>query len=295
VFQKNINPFSRSRDNEKPLILDGAMGSLLQQMDYRPDSNIWMTPLNSSLPEIIKSVHKSYIESGAVIITTNTFRTNPSALSKAGITNCAPLVRQAVNLVKETIKELPLYIAGANAPAEDSYHSIRKLSYNQLELNHKIHIDLLIENDVHFILNETQSHFDEIKIICKHCHSNDIPYVVSLLFDEDLNIISGESVEYVLKFIREHEPLAIGFNCIAPRLLDHLMEELAIDFNWGFYLNCAGEDYFKRKIETVVDTTQYLKIIKKYIKSHPSFIGACCGSTPAHIKAIKKYFNENIN
>ena len=295
MLEKDINPFSESRVNEKPLILDGAMGSLLQQMGYKQDSNIWMTPLNRSLPEIIKSVHKSYIDSGANIITTNTFRTNPSAVSKAGILNSAPLVKEAVNLVKESVKELPVYIAGANAPAEDSYQKIRNLSYNQLEMNHKIHIDLLKENGVHFILNETQSHFDEIKIICQHCQSNNIPYVISILFDEDLNIISGESVGYVLKFIREHEPLAIGFNCIAPRLFEHLMQILEIDFNWGFYLNCGGEDYFKRKIETLVDPILYLQIIEKYITFNPSFIGGCCGSTPAHIKAIKKFLNGNIN
>jgi len=295
VLQKDVNPFSISIDNKKPLILDGAMGSLLQQMGFKPDSNIWMTPLNSSLPEIIKSVHRLYIESGADIITTNTFRTNPSALSKVGIHNSAPFVKEAVDLVKETVKGFPIYIAGANAPAEDSYQKVRKLNYNQLEANHKNHIDLLIENDVHFILNETQSHFDEIKIICKYCHSIDIPYIVSILFDEDLNIISGESVEYILKFILEHEPLAIGFNCIAPRLLEYLMEELEIGFNWGFYLNCAGEDYFKKRIDTVVDSIQYVKIIEKYIKFNPSFIGACCGSTSAHIKAIKKFLSEKIN
>ncbi len=295
MLEKDINPFSSPMDNENPLILDGAMGSLLQQMGYRPDSNIWMTLLNSSLPEIIKSVHKSYIDSGADIITTNTFRTNPSALSKSGIYNSAPLVKEAVNLVKESVEDLPKYIAGANAPAEDSYQKIRNLSYNQLELNHKNHIDLLVENNVHFILNETQSHFDEIKIICNHCRSNNIPYVVSLLFDEDLNIMSGETVEYILKFIVEHEPLAIGFNCIAPILFEHLMEELEIDFNWGFYLNCAGDDYFKENIDTLVDSNQYVKIIEKYIKFNPSFIGACCGSTPAHIKAIKLFLNEKFS
>lgn len=294
MLKKGKNPFSISIDSEKPLILDGAMGSLLQQMGYKPDSNIWMTSLNKSSPEIIKSVHRSYIEAGADIITTNTFRTNPSALSDVGIFNIAPLVKEAVNLVKESAKDLSIYIAGANAPAEDSYQKVRKLNYNQLELNHKNHIDLLIENDVHFILNETQSHFDEIKIICNHCYNNGIPYVLSLLFDEDLNIISGESIEYVLEFIWEHEPFAIGFNCIAPRLFEHLMEELEIYFNWGFYLNCAGENYFKRKIETIVDSIQYLRIIEKYIKFKPSFIGACCGSTPEHIRAIKKYLNGKI-
>jgi methionine synthase I (cobalamin-dependent) len=292
VLEKDKNPFLLSRVNEKPLILDGAMGSLLQQMGYKPDSNIWMTSLNRSLPEIIKSVHESYIDSGANIITTNTFRTNPSALFRVGMLNSAPLVKEAVNLVKESVKDLSVYIAGANAPAEDSYQKNRNLSYNQLEINHKIHIDLLKENDVHFILNETQSHIDEIKIICHHCQSNNIPYVISILFDEDLNIISGESVDYVCKYIMEHEPLAIGFNCIAPRLFEHLMEKLEIEFNWGFYLNCGGEDYFKRKIETLVDPISYIKIIEKFITFNPSFIGACCGSTPAHIKEIKKFLDE---
>jgi len=289
------NPFSRIIDDKKPLILDGAMGSLLQQMGYKPDSNIWMTSLNSISPEIIKSVHKSYIEAGANIITTNTFRTNPAALADAGIFDCAPLVKEAVRLAKESVNDHPVYIAGSNAPAEDSYQKIRKLSYKQLELNHKNHIDLLQENDVYFILNETQSHFDEIKIICSHCQRNNIPYVISILFDEKLKILSQEPVEYILKFIWEHEPFAIGFNCIAPRLLDNLLGNIQMSYKWGFYLNCAGENYFNTKIESVVDADRYIKIIEKNLKFKPSFIGACCGSSPEHIKAIKKYLNEKDN
>jgi homocysteine S-methyltransferase len=295
VLQKDENPFLKSSRKKKPLILDGAMGSLLQQMGFKPDSKRWMTDLNRSSPDVIRSVHKSYIKAGADIITTNTFRTNPGALSAAGIYDVAPFVEEAVNIAKESINELPIYIAGSNAPAEDCYQIERKISYNQLEKNHKKHIDLLIENDVHFILNETQSHFDEIKIICNHCYNNRIPYVISLIFTERLKIFSGEKVENILKFVAEHEPLAIGFNCIAPGSFDNLLKRLEIDFNWGYYLNCAGDNYFKEKIVSAIDSIKYTRIVEKSLKFRPSFIGACCGSSPEHIKALKAFLNGKTN
>ena len=294
-IQKIKDSFSEATKIKKPLILDGATGSLLQQIGYKPDSAAWMTFLNKSSPEIISAVHRSYIEAGADIITTNTFRTNPAALLNAGIYDVAPLVKEAVDIAKQAVDGLPVYIAGSNAPAEDCYQINRKLSYNELELNHKKHIDLLIENKVHFILNETQSHFDEIEIICNHCHINKIPYILSLLFDNKLKIFSGESIKYVLEFILEHDPLAIGFNCIAPGLFERLLDIIELNFRWGFYLNCAGEIYSKDKIESVVDSFQYSMIIENSLKFKPSFVGACCGSTPEHIKAIRKLLNGKID
>jgi homocysteine S-methyltransferase len=295
VTQITENLFSKSANENRPLILDGAMGSLFQKKGYIPDSNIWMTRLNCIASDTVIIFHKSYIDAGADIISTNTFRTNPSALSTVGIKDSAPYVREAVNLAKEAIKEFPVYLAGSNAPAEDCYQEDRTLTYNQLESNHKIHIDLLIENDVEFILNETQSHFDEIKIVCRHCYSNRIPYVVSIYFDENLKILSGESIELVLAYIWEHEPLAVGFNCIAPELFEMLTNKVDINFNWGFYLNCFGGSFFKEGINTIIDSTKYLKIVKNSLKYEPSFIGACCGSTPEHIEKIKKFLNGKNN
>jgi homocysteine S-methyltransferase len=295
VTQITENLFSKSANENRPLILDGAMGSLFQQMGYIPDSNIWMTRLNSIASETVIEFHKSYIDAGADIISTNTFRTNPSSLSTVGMKDSAPYVREAVNLAKKAINESPIYLAGSNAPAEDCYQKDRTLTYNQLELNHKNHIDLLIENDVDFILNETQSHFDEIKIICRYCYSNRIPYVVSVYFDENLNILSGESIDLVLAYILEHEPLAVGFNCIAPELFEKLINKIVINFIWGFYLNCCGGSFLKEGINSLIDSNKYLKIVKKSLKYEPSFIGACCGSTPEHIEKIKKFFYGKNN
>jgi S-methylmethionine-dependent homocysteine/selenocysteine methylase len=89
----------------------------------------------------------------------------------------------------------------------------------------------------------------------------------------------------------EHEPLAIGFNCVAPRLFLILMDTLKINFYWGFYLNCGGEDYCRDRIVSVVDSVEYIEIIEKNLKYNPSFIGACCGSNPKHINAIRRFLN----
>ena len=192
------NPFETKLS--KPLVLDGAMGSYLQQKGLLTDDVLWTTNLNHNNPDLIIQTHLEYIDAGADIITTNTFRTNPASLLKAGMTNASEYVKESVDLAKQTVIGKKVLIAGSNAPAEDCYQEIRKLSHYELEINHKNHIDLLIDNGVDFVLNETQSHFDELQIICDHCDRNNIPYVVSLYVLDSLRILSGESLDNILSF-----------------------------------------------------------------------------------------------
>lgn len=295
MLQKVNNPFSLSVSEKRPLILDGVLGSLLQKMGCKPNSHIWMTELNRTSPDLIMDVHKSYIKARADIITTNTFRTNLAAIEVIGISNAAPYVKEAVKLAKVAVSDDSIYIAGLNAPAEDCYQKKRNLSYKKLEMNYKIHIDLLIDNNVNFILNETQSHLDEITIICKHCLTNKLPYVLSFYFDNKLNILSGESLESVIKLVVEHDPLAIGINFIAPDILEKILQEINLDHNWGFYLNCGSLNYFDKDIVSGVDSKQYLKVVGESMKYVPSFIGACCGSTPDHIRVIKELLDGKNN
>src|ERR1017187_7612228 len=77
-----FNPFSIARRMKRPLILDGAMGSLLQQHGVPRDESLWMSLANITHPEIVTELHRQYIEAGSDIITTNTFRTNPVAIGE---------------------------------------------------------------------------------------------------------------------------------------------------------------------------------------------------------------------
>jgi len=286
------NPFETARKQKHPLILDGALGSLLQQEGYNVAESSWMTMANETYPEAVIKIHKDYIKAGAYIITTNTFRTNPVAIEKEGIEDFARYVKNAVNIAKKAIENKSVLIAGSNAPAEDCYQKERTINSNKLQSNHHNHIDLLIDSGIYFILNETFSHLDEIKIVCKYCFDNRIPYVISLYFTEELLLLSGEPLVEGLNIAQEHNPLAIGFNCISPEYFDRAVEKMDINFNWGFYLNCSFDEHNPKKIGCAVTPDDYSKIVKKYLKINPSFIGACCGSSPEHIKAIKKVIDE---
>lgn len=286
------NPFETARKQKHPLIIDGALGSLLQKEDYPSSGSSWMTMVNETYPETVLKIHNNYIKAGASIITTNTFRTNPVALAIEGITDFAKYVKNAVIISKKAIKNKSVLIAGSNAPAEDCYQKERTITSNKLQLNHHYHIDLLIDNGVHFILNETFSHLDEIEIVCQYCSDNNIPYVISLYFTEELLLLSGEPLVDGLKLVQEHNPMVIGFNCIAPEHFDRAMEKMEINFNWGFYLNCGFDENNPQKFECTVSPDAYGEIVKKYLEFNPSFIGACCGSSPEHIKAIKRVIDE---
>ena len=286
------NPFETARIQKRSLIIDGAMGSLLQQKGYNSAESTWMTMVNETYPDAVIKIHKNYIKVGADIITTNTFRTNPAALEREGITDFEKYVINAVNISKRAIENKSILIAGSNAPAEDCYQKERTISLNKLQVNHHNHIDLLANRGVHFILNETFSHLDEIDVVCKYCSDNKIPYVFSLYFTEELLLLSGESLDEGLNIVQEHNPMAIGFNCIAPEHFDRAMEQTDINFNWGFYLNCGFDEHNPVKMECAVTSDDYSEIVKKYLKINPSFIGACCGSSPEYIKGIKKVIDE---
>ena len=279
----------------RPLILDGAIGSLLQQQNIKMDKHLWSSFANITHPQNVVELHKSYIAAGADIMTTNSFRTNPVAYNKAKLKiSNKEFVEQSVLLAKEAVFSNDIIIAGSNPPAEDCYQKIRTIAEIELERNHKTHIDLLWDSGCDIILNETQSHFDEIKIICEHCSNDNIPYILSLFVSDDLRLLSGEKLEDILHFIIDYSPIAIGFNCIHPDVFFKIANKIKCDFNWGFYLNLGSGKYSDLNITEGITPHEYTKIIDHYLKYNPLFIGSCCGSTPNHTRAIKEYLFEKF-
>ena len=283
----DLEIFKLAKVKHRPLILDGAMGSLLQQNGFENNIKTWMTNVNRISPDTIVSIHSEYIKAGADIITTNTFRTNPVAFDN-DIYRSKEEVKLAVSLAKSITTTL---IAGSNAPAEDCYQKERRVSKELLEINHCNHIDFLIDNEVDFILNETQSHWDEIEIICKHCYKNSIPFVISLYFKDDLTLLSGEAITDAINLIMDNGALAAGFNCIAPNIYSKLIARKILPETWGFYLNCGSGNPEDEIIECGISPETYLKSVEESLAFSPSFIGTCCGSGFEHIKKIKEYLD----
>ena len=288
---KLINPFSFARVIQHPLILDGAMGSMLQQKGLKSDGPMWMSLANLNFPDIVYSIHKEYIDAGADIITTNTFRTNPVAVKKFGRNlDTNKIVKSAVTLALQAANDLPVFVAGSNAPAEDCYQKEKKLSLAKIRYNHAEHIDLLMEAGCNFILNETQSHLEEIKIISQYCSSKSIPFIMSVFIDRNLRLLSGEKIMDVINIIQEFKPLAIGVNCVKPETFLKFYKICKMDFNWGAYLNAGAGSYRNKNILTGIFPDEYALLIKDILAKNPSFIGGCCGTTPDHIKQVKNLY-----
>lgn len=277
----------------QPLILDGAMGSLLQQKNIELHKYLWSSIANITHPEVIVQIHKEYIDAGAEIITTNTFRSNPNAFCQSNlhITN-EEFIRCGIQLAIDAIEDKQILIAGSNAPAEDCYQVERSIINNKLDYNHKLHIEQLWESGCDIIWNETQSHWDEIKIICAFCSENSYPYVVNLYFTEELNLLSGEPLHEAVSFISDFSPAGIGFNCISPQLLKKYFENNTPPKNWGFYFNCGGGNIYDEIIKCGLEPQSYLNEVKQFLELNPMYVGSCCGSNPNHIRAIKELFNE---
>jgi homocysteine S-methyltransferase len=288
----NFNLFSWTKKIGRPLILDGAIGSLLQQRGIFSYDSLWSSAANLEHREAVLQIHKEYIQAGADIITTNTFRTNLSALKHSNKEyNVNDLVKEGVLLAKKAKGRLPILIAGSNPPAEDCYQVERKISGKELIENHQLQISLLKEYGVDIILNETQSHLDEIKIVCEICNQNRFDFIVSLFFTDKLKLLSGEDLFRVVEYVNRFEPLAIGFNCIIPETFLKILDKIPANINWGFYLNCGDGNYSDSSVACAVNENDYLEIIKKALPYKPSFIGSCCCSNPEHTKSIKNYFN----
>lgn len=290
--RKRINIIEKYSELNRPLILDGAMGSLLLEKGITNHPILWTALANIEKSEIVKNIHIDYIDAGAEIITTNTFRTNPYSIKKSNLNiSAAEFVKTAINNALDAINDNEVIIAGSNAPAEDCYQKERTISFNELESNHKIHIELLWESTVDIIWNETQSHRDEIEIICKYCYENKIPYVVNLFFDKNLKILSGEDLIEIIELISSWDPIAIGFNCIKPETFYKYIEKYSLPLRWGFYFNCGAGNYTDETITCGISPNSYIEYIKPLLEYKPLFIGTCCGSSPLHTKSVKEFFN----
>jgi methionine synthase I (cobalamin-dependent) len=287
MMSQNFNLFSFSSKIHRPLILDGSIGALLHKKGFVEDSFFWSTLANEKHPHEVIKLHKEYIKAGADIITTNTFRTNPAALKLSGKRLSDKYVKKAVKLAKEAITNHSVLVAGSNAPAEDCYQSIRILRLKEIEHNHITHINQLMENGCDFILNETQSHLDEIKIISDYCRRNGVPFVMSFFFDEKLKLLDGNDLREAVKYTLKNSPLAIGFNCITYEILINALSVIKFDYNWGYYLNCSKGNITNKIYSSGLTITNYIDIVKTFMRHSPSFIGSCCGSTPAFTKQIK--------
>ncbi|MBU1192470.1 MAG: methionine synthase [Gammaproteobacteria bacterium] len=303
------------------LILDGAMGTMIQrykleEADYRGERfKDWPSDLkgNNDLlsltqPKIIGDIHRAYLEAGADIIETNTF--NSTAISMADYHQeelvyelnfeSAKLARAACDAYATPDK--PRFVAGVLGPTNRTASlspdvnnpGFRNVSFDALRETYYEATKALVDGGADIILIETI--FDTLNakaaVFAVESYFEDtgkrLPVMISgTITDASGRTLSGQTAEAFFNSLRHARPISLGFNCAlgAKQLREHIDELAGIaDCGVNAHPNAGLPNEFGEYDES---PEAMAKEIAEWAQSgFLNIIGGCCGTTPAHIKAI---------
>ena len=277
-----------------PVILDGAMGTELQRRGVDIGLPLWSANGLIAHPEIVLQIHKDYVEAGADIITTNTFRTTRRAFRNANLPDRSEaLTRSAVDIARKARESFPdhdVLIAGSIAPIEDCYRVDLVPPERELYEEHVLHASRLAEQGVDLLLLETMNTVREAFAACKAAKSTGKEVIVSFVCGRDGRLLSGESIAEAVGAIARLDPSAFSINCVAPRYVGLGLAELkkATSLPLALYANIGSpdDDTSGDMVKSDVNEEKYVGFAADWIAEGVAIVGGCCGTTPAYIRAL---------
>jgi 5-methyltetrahydrofolate--homocysteine methyltransferase len=307
------------------LVMDGAMGTMIQgyrlgEAEYRGaclaghvhdikgDNDV----LVLSQPHVIREIHDAYLEAGADIIETNTFNATAIAQGDYGLQHrvrdinfaAAKIAREAADDWTRRTPDKPRFVAGALGPTNRTASispdvndpGARNVRFDQLVATYGEAIEGLADGGADLFLVETifdtlngkaalfalESYFDSV--------GQRLPLIVSgTITDASGRTLSGQTTEAFWNSVRHVRPLAVGLNCsLGGALMRPYIEEVArvADTFVSCYPNAGLPNPMA---ETGYDETpaQTARLLGEFARSgFVNIVGGCCGTTPAHIRAI---------
>ena len=313
----------RNEIQKRILVLDGAMGTMLQaykftEEDFRgerfkdyPSSLKGNNDLLSiTQPKAIAEIHKKYFEAGADIVETNTFSGTTIAMADYNMESLVyELNYESAKIAKEVANEFtkqnpnrPRFVAGSIGPTNKTASlspdvnrpEYRAITFNELRIAYKQQVEALLDGGVDLLLVETIFDtlnakaalfaIDEVQVE----RNIDIPIMVSgTITDASGRTLSGQTVEAFLASISHIPLLSVGFNCaLGAKQLQPYLKRLSRETNFytSAHPNAGLPNAFGEYDET---PRQMQSFIENYLKDDLiNIIGGCCGTSPAHIKAI---------
>jgi len=305
------------------LVLDGAMGTMLQQYNFQEEDfrgerfKDYPSPLqgNNDLlsltqPEAIAEIHAKYFEAGADIVETNTFSGTTIAMADYDMEDLvyelnyesAKIARQVADKFTKEQPEKPRFVAGSIGPTNRTASlspdvnrpEYRAITFNELRVAYKQQVEALIDGGVDMLLVETifdtlnaKAALFAIEEVKEERHI-DIPIMVSgTITDASGRTLSGQTVEAFLTSISHIPLLSVGFNCaLGAQQLKPYLQRLSdeTEFFTSAHPNAGLPNAFGEYDETPEQMQGY---IEDYLKDNLiNIIGGCCGTSPEHIKAI---------
>jgi len=278
------------------IILDSAMGTRLEEMGHKLSEPLWSATVLQSNPEDIVQIHRENIEAGAQVITTNTFRTTPFSLHRAGMsgvdahTRARALTLLAIRLAWKTVKESgkDVKIAAAIAPLADSWRP-EDFPGNIISRPwHDAQLDNLSHSSTDILLLETMNSAREAKGLTELALRYEKPVWVSFALNGAGQIYNGDDLISTAKYLEKKGVSAIGVNCSSladsSNALKALREIVSIPLL--AYPNVEKTPGGNQKSQNKISLEEFADWAGQVEELGVEFIGACCGSDHTYIKAL---------
>jgi 5-methyltetrahydrofolate--homocysteine methyltransferase len=286
------------------LVLDGAMGSILQARlrveDYGGAHLENCTDnVSRANPGVVYAVHTSYLAAGADIIETNSFNGHPVSLAEFQLQADAYDINYAAAALARTAADeysalgRPRWVAGAMGPTTRSITVTRNIDFRALREGYYLQARALIEGGADLLLIETCQDTRNVKSALlaidelERDLSMEIPVMVSGTIEPMGTMLAGQAADAFWVSIAHHKLLAVGLNCATgPEFMtDHLrtIHEMA-PTRVSCYPNAGIPDEELQYLET---PESFAAQLEKFVDhGWLNMVGGCCGTTPAHIKAV---------
>ena len=307
---KNSYDFLQNDLKNRILLLDGAMGTMIQKQNLTADDfggekyegcNDYLV---LTKPEIIKNIHKEYLKSGSDIIETNSFGALDIVLKDYDLEDRAfEMSKRAAELVNEAILEYRsenpddtrhLYVAGALGPSNKSISVTGGVTFDELVHTYYTAVSGLLAGGVDLILFETIQDTRNLKAaylgLKKAMEENyTVPLMLSFTIESTGTTLAGQTADAFYYAVNHMHPFSVGLNCATgPEFMTQFLKTLNDISNTyiSVYPNAGLPNEDGEYEETPVTLANKLEPFFK--NKYLNIVGGCCGTTPDYIKKIKE-------
>ncbi len=280
---------------KKHLILDGAMGTELYRRGVGTALPLWSAIAILEKPDVVRQIHEDYINAGADIITTNTFRTDFRTFHKAGFSKRAAeeATSKAVDLARKAISSASvnrkIWITGSMSPLEDCYRPDLAPDYPGAYREHKIKARWLAQAGVDFILIETMNSTTEALAAVRAALETDLPVAVSFILIDKDHILNGAAIFDIYRTLKAEGVDLFSINCTHSKIISAFLDKYldCIELPVICYAN-AGIYHPLRgwEIDEQLNPDFYAEIAQKWFSLGVKVVGGCCGIGPEYIQRI---------
>lgn len=288
----------RDRIGKDLLIFDGAMGTQLQNAGLKAGDI--PEELSIEQPELLRGIHKKYLDAGAHFITTNTFGCNRLKMADAKYPAQEMLlsaVKNARQARAEAGREEDAYVVLDIGPIGQLLEPMGTLTFDEA---YDIILEQIIpvKDQVDAVLFETMSDLYEVKagVLAVKEHT-DLPVFVTMTFEQNGRTLSGNDPETFVNVAEGLGADVVGVNCsLGPEELKPIIQEILetasvpvmLQPNAGLPCLEHGETHYH------VTPEEYVEAMKDYMEQGAAIVGGCCGTTPEFIEKLSKAAPETV-